>query len=149
VAAVRTTQITLADATSGVAERVTRLDGEVVSSAARIDASSLHSGKHVLEVLVRDEAGNLASRAITFTVVTTYRGAKALVDRLEGQDMVTAELGTRLNQELEAAQRADDGAEVEQAHKALSHFRKLASNVEDDEARAALKHLARALEARL
>ena len=90
VATVLTAQVTLADATSGVAERVTRLDGEVVTSSARIDASSLRSGKHVLEVLVRDEAGNLASRVVTFTVVATHRGAKALVDRFAHEHLARA-----------------------------------------------------------
>ena len=96
VAAVRTALVTLADATSGVAEQVIRLNGKVVSSPTRLDALSLRSGKHRLEVTVLDEAGNQASRTVTFRVVATYGGAKKLVNRLDDENAVGAKLGTKL-----------------------------------------------------
>ena len=95
VAAVRTALVTAADATSGVAEQVIRLNGKVVSSPTRIDALSLRTGKHRLEVTVLDEAGNRASTTITFKVVATYGGAKKLVNRLDDENTVGAKLGTQ------------------------------------------------------
>ena len=149
VAAVRTALVTTTDATSGVAERVIRLNGEVVSSPASIDALSLRTGTHRLEVAVLDEAGNLTSESIIFTVVATYGGAKKLVNRLDDEGLVGAKLGTKLKQELKAAKSADKSDDERQARKALKRFKKLASLVGDDEARRALKHLSLALKAQL
>ncbi len=61
VAAVRRALVTATDATSGVSERVVLLDGMLVDSPTRIDALSLRSGKHTLQVTVTDEAGNRTS----------------------------------------------------------------------------------------
>ena len=103
VAAVRTALITLADATSGVAERVIRLNGKVVSPRRASTPCRFAAGKHRLEVTVLDEAGNQASRTVTFRVVATYGGAKKLVNRLDDENTVGAKLGTKLQQELKAA----------------------------------------------
>ncbi len=149
LAAVRTALVTAADATSGVAEQVVRLDGELVSSPAQIDAMSLRTGRHTLEVTVTDEAGNQSSQTITFRVVAAYGGAKKLVNRLDDDNTIGAKLGAKLKQELKAAKRADKSGEEREARKALKRFKKLASKVDDKEARRALKHLSRTLKKQL
>ena len=149
VAAVRTASVTLADATSGVAESAVLLDGTTVASPVRIDALSLLSGTHTLEVAVRDEAGNLTTRTITFEVVATYAGGARLVKRLDDADVVGPKLATALKAELKAAARADRRGEEKEARKALRRFTKLVRRVDDEEAASALKDLARTLKAQL
>jgi len=149
VAAVRQALVNATDATSGVTERVVRLDGALVDSPTRIDALSLRSGSHTLSVTVTDEAGNQASSTIGFKVVASYGGAKKLVKRLDREDTIGAKLGTKLKKELKAVKRADKSKEKGEARKALKRFTKLASKVDDAEARKALKHLARTLKKQL
>ncbi|MBL0747088.1 ThuA domain-containing protein [Nocardioides baculatus] len=149
VAAVRQALVNATDATSGVTERVVRLDGALVDSPTRIDALSLRSGSHTLSVTVTDEAGNQASSTIGFKVVASYGGAKKLVKRLDREDTIGAKLGTKLKKELKAVKRADKSKEKGEARKAIKRFTKLASKVDDAEARKALKHLARTLKKQL
>ena len=149
VAAVRRALVTATDATSGVAGQVVLLDGVLVDSPTRIDALSLRSGSHTLEVTVTDEAGNRTSTTVSFKVVASYGGAKKLVKRLEREDTIGAKLGTKLEVELKAAKSADKSKEKREARKALKRFKKLASRVDDAEAKRALKHLARTLRAQL
>ena len=149
LAAARTSVVTTADATSGIAQRVVRLDGELVSSSVRIDALSLRSGKHRLKVSVTDKAGNRASKTITFKVVARYGGASKLVNRINDEKTVGTMLGAKFERALNAAKSADRSDDERQASQALKRFKRLASSVEDDEARRALKTAAVALQARL
>ncbi|HSF35420.1 MAG TPA: ThuA domain-containing protein [Nocardioides sp.] len=141
--------VTLADATSGAAERVIRLDGEVVSSPARIDPLALRGGKHRLEVTALDAAGNQVSRTVDFKVVASYGGGKRLVDRFGGEDAIGAGLGAKLVGELKAAKRADLAGKRREAVRALKRFERLASRVKDKEVRLALKRLSRTLKSQL
>jgi hypothetical protein len=149
VAAVSTAVVTTADATSGVAERVIRLNGVVVGSPVSIDALSLLTGTHRLEITVKDGAGNQLTRTVTFEVVATYAGGKRLVKRLDDENKVSAKLGKQLKKELRAAKRAAKRGDESQARSALKRFKALASSVKDKEAKIALKHLARQLKAQL
>ncbi|WP_318151975.1 ThuA domain-containing protein [Nocardioides hwasunensis] len=144
-AVVRSALVTTADATSGVAERVVRLDGAVVESPVRLDAMSLRTGTHRLEVSALDEAGNQSTLTLTFEVVANNGAAKRLVKRLVGDKVVGPKLGAKLTKELRTAKRANPS----QALKALKRFEKLTKRVKDTEARAALRTLARALKAQL
>lgn len=141
--------VTLADATSGAAERVIRLDGEVVGSPTRIDPLALRNGKHTLEVTVLDAAGNQASRTVRFMVVATYGGGNRLVNRLDDEGVIGAGLSKKLVAELKAAKRADVLDERRKAVKALKRFERLASRVSDKEVRLALKRLSRTLKSQL
>ncbi|QDH10819.1 DUF1349 domain-containing protein [Nocardioides dongxiaopingii] len=145
VAATRTARTTTSDATSGIAQRVIRLDGKVVGSPTRIDALSLRTGTHRLVVTVTDKAGNQQARTITFRVVATYAGGKQLVNRLDRENKVSAQLGKKLKNELTAAQRADKRGDVREARQALTRFRSLATGVGNAPAKAALTDLARQL----
>ena len=149
LAAVRNARVTAADATSGVAQQVVRLNGTIVSSPARIDAMSLRTGRHELSVTVTDEAGNSASETITFRVVATTGGAKKLINRLVEDGTVGEKRGAKLKQELKAAKRADRSGSEREARQALKRFKKLASKVTDKEAKRALKHLSRTLKKQL
>lgn len=141
--------VTLADATSGAAERVIKLDGEVVGSPTRIDPLSLRNGKHTLEVTALDAAGNQGSRTVRFMVVATYGGGNRLVDRLADDGEIGAGLSKKLVAELKAAKRADVADERRRAVKALKRFERLASRVSDKEVRLALKRLSRTLKSQL
>ncbi|MFC7725283.1 ThuA domain-containing protein [Nocardioides sp. GCM10028917] len=141
--------VTLADATSGAAERTIRLDGEVVGSPTRIDALSLRNGKHSLEVIALDAAGNKGSRTVNFMVVATYGGGKRLLTRLDDEGVIDSRLGEKLVGELKAAKRADVADEKREAVKALKKFERLASRVKDKEVKLALKRLSRTLKSQL
>ncbi|MCF6376869.1 ThuA domain-containing protein [Nocardioides KLBMP 9356] len=147
--AVRTAVVTPSDAASGVAERSVTLDGRAVASPVSIDAMSLRSGTHTLEVAVRDEAGNLTTRTITFTVVPTYAGSTRLVKRLDDEGTIGPKLAKKLVKELKAAGRADRKGHEKQARQALRRFTKLVRGIDDEAASAALKSVARTLKAQL
>ncbi|WP_299924526.1 ThuA domain-containing protein [uncultured Nocardioides sp.] len=150
VAAVRTARVTVSDATSGAAEQVVRLDGEVVNAPVRLDAMSLAPGRHTLEVTVLDEAGNQASQAVTFRVVVrSYGKVKKLVNRLDDQGLVGPKLAKKLKKQLQAANRADRRKDAGQAVRSLKRFERLASRVGDKEVRLALKRLSRTLKSQL
>jgi PKD repeat protein/glucose/arabinose dehydrogenase len=141
--------VTLSDATSGAAERVIRLDGEVVSSPTRIDALALRGGKHRLEVTALDAAGNQVSQEVEFKVVATYGGGKRLVNRFGDEDAIGEGLGKKLVDELKAAKRADVADKRRDAVRSLKRFERLASRVKDKEVRLALKRLSRTLKSQL
>ena len=149
VAAVRTALLTVTDATSGPAEQVVRLDGTVVTGPATIDAMSLRTGKHVLEVTAFDTAGNLTVESLTFKVVASYGAGKKLVKRLDNEDAIGPKLAKKLKKELTAAKRADKADNDRQARKALKRFKKLASRVQDKEVKRGLKRLSRTLKSQL
>ena len=115
VAAVRTARVSGSDATSGAAEQVVRLDGKVVSAPVRIDAMSLRTGTHELEVTVLDEAGNQASQTVTFRVVASYGGGKKLVKRLVDEDTRRSEARREAEEGAESAKRAERREDAGQA----------------------------------
>ncbi|MCY4727721.1 ThuA domain-containing protein [Nocardioides sp. STR2] len=141
--------VTLADATSGAAERVIRLDGEVISSPTRIDALELRGGKHRLEVTALDAAGNHVSRTVEFKVVASFGGGKQLVERFADDRVIGAKLGEKLVGELRAAKRANADGNRKEARRALKKFERLASRVKDKEVKLALKRLSRTLKSQL
>lgn len=149
VAAVRTVQVTAADAMSGVVTRSVRLDGKAVASRTRIDALVLRTGTHRLAVVITDEAGNQRTRTVTFKVVATYAGGRALVDRLDRENRIGARLAGKLESALITAQRADGRGDLRQAGQALTRFRVLASGIRSTVVRTALTDLARRLDAQL
>ncbi|WP_243731726.1 ThuA domain-containing protein [Nocardioides ochotonae] len=149
VAATRTARVTATDATSGIASRVIRLDGKVVTSPVRLDAMRLRTGTHRLAVTVTDKAGNRQTRTITFRVVATYAGAKQLVKRLDRENTIGARLATSLTTAMNAAQRADRRGQERQARQALTRFQSLAAGVRKAPAKAALTDVARQLKKQL
>ena len=117
----------------------------------RIDALSLRTGKHSLEVTVLDEAGNQASQTVTFRVVASYGGGKKLVNRLDDERP----------RRPEARREAEEGAEGRQARRHGARTRRQALTAaqalragsrrasKDKEVKLALKHLSRTLKSQL
>ncbi|MCP3420983.1 ThuA domain-containing protein [Nocardioides pinisoli] len=150
VSAVRTARVAVADATSGAAREVVRLDGKVVDAPVRLDAMSLRPGRHLLEVTAVDEAGNQASQTVRFRVLAPTHGkARKLVDRLDDEGAVGPRLATKLKKELKAAKQAEKRKDVREALRSLKRFSKLAKRVDDKEVRLALKRLSRTLKSQL
>ena len=150
LAAARTPVVTTADATSGIAQRVVRLDGELVKLL----------GAHRCTVAAKREAPTQGQR--------DRQGRQPGVedDHLQGGRQVRRSqassstgsttrrrsariLGAKFERALNAAKSADRSDDERQASQALKRFKRLASSVEDDEARRALKTAAVALQARL
>ena len=143
--AVRTVRAAYSDATSGVAETMVRLDGVEVGTPARLEALMLTTGRHRLEVSALDEAGNRATRSVTFRVVANYGAATKVLKRLVRDDEIGRRLADRLTKQLKKARRSP----APKALKALKRFERLTRLVDDKEVRTALQELARALKARL
>ena len=149
VADVRTARVSAEDSTSGVAEQVITLDGEVVTSPVDLDALLLLSGKHRLKVTVLDVAGNTSSENIQFKIIATYGGGKQLVNRLDDEGTVGPKLAKKLVKQLTIAKRFQMNDKERQAKKALNRFKKLAvRGVDDRDAKVALKDLANELKKR-
>ncbi|MFB9315816.1 ThuA domain-containing protein [Nocardioides plantarum] len=149
VAAVKTARVTTTDTLSGIGTRSIRIDGKTVANPVRIDALSLRTGTHKLVVVVTDKAGNSSTRTITFKVVATYSGARALVDRLDKENKVGAAAADKMVVELKAAERADKRGDAREATQALTRFQRLAQAVAHTTARGALVDLARQLKAQV
>ena len=149
VAAVKTARVTTTDTLSGIGSRSIKIDGKTVANPVRIDALSLRTGTHRLVVVVTDKAGNRSTRTITFQVVATYSGGRALVDRLDKENKVGAAAADKMIAELKVAERADKRGQASQAGESLKRFQRLAQAVGNTTARGALVDLARQLRAQV
>ncbi|MCM3626798.1 S-layer homology domain-containing protein [Paenibacillus glycanilyticus] len=63
-----TLNIKATDATSGIGTTTATLDGKAVTLPSQVKASGLSTGEHIFRVTVKDNAGNEAVRAATFSV---------------------------------------------------------------------------------
>ncbi|NYD57415.1 PKD repeat protein/glucose/arabinose dehydrogenase/type 1 glutamine amidotransferase [Nocardioides marinisabuli] len=145
VAAVRRVRVLTQDETAGVASTVVRLDGQVVDAPVDVDAVALLSGKHRLEVRVVDAAGNRTTEEVVFRVAATYRGGRALLNRLEGEGRISVGLDKLLGNRLDKAQRKDRQGKEAQARKTLVKFVRAARRADDQQATRALVDLGRVL----
>ena len=138
----RDVTVTAADATSGVDSVEVTLDGEAVTSPVLVDALTLLSGDHVLDIEVTDVAGTSTTRTLTFSVVASFDGGHALIDRLVAEGLVSDKQAKSLHKDLDAAEKFMLKGKPDKVRKELDQFADTAGEIGDAGARTALVDLA-------
>jgi glucose/arabinose dehydrogenase len=83
-----------------------RLDGSAISIATPINLAALSLGEHTLVVIARDAAGNVMEQSSTFTVVASYDGIAALIERYTTSRAIKPATAATLTDLLERAETA-------------------------------------------
>ncbi|WP_198679206.1 OmpL47-type beta-barrel domain-containing protein [Thermomonospora amylolytica] len=129
------------DAASGVAGVTAKIGGTEVASGEPVELWRLGPGEHELVVTATDRAGRTTTRAVKFTVATSYADVRTLVGRFKEAGSVTAEGADALTAQLNLAEKHEEKSKEQDAIDALERFVKLAGkdgHVIDATVRAAL-----------
>ncbi|NYI03850.1 ThuA domain-containing protein [Allostreptomyces psammosilenae] len=143
------TEVASQDAGSGVADVAISVDGTAVESPVRLDPATLGLGEHVLAATVTDAAGNTTEVFTPFTVVATFDGAIALVERLVTEERIDDRRGDRLIRHLSDAEARSAEGKARQAVRELDKFDDLTGRLDDTEARDLLRSVSEALRGQL
>ncbi|TJY40669.1 hypothetical protein E5161_16060 [Cohnella pontilimi] len=95
-------ELTAVDATSGAADKQMFLDGKPYTGGSAVDLAG-KLGKHELRVVVRDEAGNVTDRTISFEVKTEIGSLKKLIERYIASGDITGMFAAKLTEILDKA----------------------------------------------
>jgi cytochrome c len=109
------------DATSGVAASTATTDGRALecrSGRCTLPLYLLSLGEHTLEVETTDRAGNTGTKAVTFTVDTSFEDMRALIDDLASTNGQRRKLTDQLDKAVRAASHG-------QTSKAIRELREL------------------------
>jgi hypothetical protein len=99
------------------------LDGQPVSDGETVDLHGLALGAHTVVVEAEDSAGNVASAAVTFTVVATLETLTGSVERFTDEGQIDARLAQSLLAKLGEATAAVDRGDLRAAARIVGAFR--------------------------
>ena len=91
---------------NGVTSTKATLDAKALANGSLIDAGLLLAGSHTILVTAVDDAGNVTTSTVTFTVRASAVGIIAEVEQAIGQGLVQANMRGALLAKLQAAQTA-------------------------------------------
>ena len=97
---------TATDATSGVASTTATLDGKAIASGTSVTLYELTLGQHTLVVTSTDNAGNVTTTTVTFTVGTSFDDIEALINAFVADGTMSAKTAASLKDRLFRAEQA-------------------------------------------
>ena len=121
------------DATSGMAATTAMLDGQVFTSGTTVNFADLAVGQHSLVITSTDNAGNVTTSTVNFTVTavsseTTFDSISELMDSYMAIDRLNPRVAASLQDRLDRAQAGADAGSEERAMNYLRQFVARAKN---------------------